>query len=100
MKKILFVLLVVAALVVVLPLSFKNSTPVAVDYFWGQTQLPLSWLVFGAFILGVLVALPFFALTGWGWKLKAKGLQKQVDGMIKQRKRDEIADKFHTQNEA
>lgn len=100
MKKILFIILVVAALIVILPLSFKNSTVVPVDYFFGQTSLPLSWLVFGAFILGVFVALPFFALTGWGWKLKAKGLQKQVDGLVKQRKRDEIAEQFHEQNKA
>lgn len=100
MKKIIFILLVVLALVVILPLSFKNSTVVPVDYFLGQTELPLSWLVFGAFILGVLVALPFFALTGWGWKLKAKGLQKQVDEIVKQRKRDEIANEFHEQKKA
>lgn len=94
MKKLIFILLLIAAFVVILPLSFNNSMPVEVDYFLGKQTLPLSWLIFGSFIFGVLVALPFFAFTGWGWKMKAKGLQKQVDELVKQRKRDEIAEDF------
>lgn len=100
MKKILFIVLVIVALLIILPFSFNNSQPVTVDYIFGQYQLPLSWLVFGAFILGVFIALPFFALTGWGWKLKAKGLKKQVDELVKQRQRDEIATKFNEEKEA
>lgn len=99
MKKLLFVLLVLIALIVILPLSFNNAQVVTVDYIFGQYKLPLSWLIFGAFILGVFIALPFFALTGWGWKLKAKGLQKQVKEMQKQRQRDEIATQFHEEKQ-
>lgn len=94
MKKILFILFLLVVIAVVLPLSFSNSQVVTVDYVIGTYELPLSWLIFGAFIIGVLVALPFFALTGWGWKMRAKGLKKQVDELVKQRKRDEIADQF------
>lgn len=98
MKKILFLLFLVVAIAVILPLSFNNAQPVVFSYVIGEYQLPLSWLVFGAFIIGFLVALPFFALTGWGWKIRAKGLEKQVDELIKQRKRDEIAQTFNQEN--
>ncbi len=94
MKKLLFIILVLVALVVTLTLSFNNSQEVMVNYVLGQYKLPLSWLIFGAFILGVLIALPFFAFTGWVWKLKAKSLQKKIDELIKQRQRDEIAKQF------
>lgn len=97
MKKILFVLFLLVAVAIILPLSFNNSQVVTVDYVMGTYQLPLSWLIFGAFIIGVLVALPFFALTGLGWKMRAKGLKKQVDELVKQRQRDEIADKFKSE---
>lgn len=100
MKKILFVLLVIAACLVILPMSYNNAAPVTVNYLYGSYTLSLSWLIIGAFIAGVLVALPFFALTGWSWKMRAKGLKKQVDELIKQRKRDEIADEFNQQTKA
>lgn len=94
MKKIVFILLSIVAVLIILPLSFNNADIVTVNYLLGQYDLPLSWVIFGAFIFGVLAALPFFALTGWGWKMRAKGLQKQVNELIKQRKRDEIAEQF------
>lgn len=94
MKKIVFILLSIVAVLIILPLSFNNADIVTVNYLLGQYDLPLSWVIFGAFIFGVLTALPFFALTGWGWKMRAKGLQKQVNELIKQRKRDEIAEQF------
>ncbi len=94
MKKILFIVFIILALAVILPLSFNNAQLVSFDYLLGKIELPLSWLIFGAFILGALLLLPFFALTGWGWKLRAKRLQKQVDELIKQRKKDEIAEQF------
>ncbi|PID66269.1 MAG: hypothetical protein CR975_03845 [Gammaproteobacteria bacterium] len=99
MKRVLFIILVLLALVVTLTLSFNNSQQVVVDYVLGQYQLPLSWVMFGAFILGVLIALPFFAFTGWVWKLKAKKLQKQIDEILKQRQRDEIAQQFHQEKQ-
>lgn len=99
MKKTLFILLILVALLIILPLSFNNAQSVSVDYVFGQQELPLSWLIFGAFIVGVFLALPFFALTGWGWKLKAKRLKKQVDELIKQRQRDEIATQFHQERQ-
>lgn len=97
MKKLLFILFLLIAVAVVLPLSFNNSQVVTVNYIVGSYQLPLSWLIFGAFIVGVLVALPFFALTGFGWKMRAKGLRKQVDELVKQRQRDEIAKQFNNE---
>ncbi len=100
MKKLLFIILVLVALVVTLTLSFNNSQEVMVNYVLGQYQLPLSWLIFGAFILGVLIALPFFAFTGWVWKLKAKSLQKKIDELIKQRQRDEIAKQFKEEKQS
>ncbi len=95
MKKILFIILVLVVLAVTLPLFFNNSQEVVVNYLVGQYKLPLSWLIFGSFIFGVLIALPFFAFTGWVWKLKAKSLQKKIDELLKQRQRDEIAKQFH-----
>lgn len=97
MKKIIFILFVLIALVVILPLSFNNAEPVTVNYLFGTYTLPLSWLIFGALIVGVFIALPFFALTGWGWKIKAKSLEKQVNELIKQRQRDEIENEFKAQ---
>ncbi|PIE45758.1 MAG: hypothetical protein CSA45_01730 [Gammaproteobacteria bacterium] len=94
MKKIVSIILGVLAFIIVLPLAYNNAQMVTFDYFFGTYQLPMSWLIFGAFIAGVLLSLVFFALTGWGWKLKAKGLQKQVNELIKQRKRDEISEQF------
>ncbi len=100
MKKIIFILLVIVALVVFLPLSFNNADSVSFDYIFGKYQLPLSWLMFGSFIVGVLVALPFFAITGLGWKLKARSLQKQVTELIRKRERDEIAEQFKAEKES
>ncbi len=100
MKKLLFIVLLLVALVVTLTLSFNNSQEVVVNYVFGQYKLPLSWLIFGAFILGVSVALLFFAFTGWVWKLKAKGLQKKIDELIKQRQRDEIAKQFQEEKQS
>ncbi len=100
MKKILFILFVILALAVILPLSFNNAQVVSFDYLFDKIDLPLSWLIFGAFILGVLLALPFFALTGWGWKIRARRLQKQVDELISKRKKDEIAKQFAEEKQA
>lgn len=100
MKKIIMILFVVIAIIIVLPLSYNNAQLVEVNYLFGSYQKPLSWFLIGSLILGALLALPFFALTGWGWKLKAKGLQKQVDELVKQRKRDEIADQFKAEKKA
>lgn len=99
MKKIVFILLALLALAIILPLSFNNAQVVTVNYLFGQIDLPLSWLIFGAFIVGVLVALPFFAVSGWGWKIRARRLQKQVDELIKKRKRDEIAEQFEQEKQ-
>ncbi len=100
MKKLLFIVLVLVALVVTLTLSFNNSQEVVVNYVLGQYTLPLSWLIFGSFIFGVLIALPFFAFSGWVWKLKAKSLQKKIDELIKQRQRDEIAKQFNQEKQS
>lgn len=100
MKKIIAGLVVLAAIVTILPLAYINSQVIEINYFFGVYAKPLSYTIGGAFIFGVLMALPFFALTGWGWKLKAKGLERQVDELIKQRKRDEIADQFKADKKA
>ncbi len=36
----------------------------------------------------------------FGWKIKARALKKQVDELIKQRQRDEIATQFNEEKEA
>lgn len=100
MKKFVVILLAIIAAIIILPLAYNNSQVVEISYFFGTYSRPLSWTIFGAFILGVLLALPFFALTGWGWKFRAKGLQKQVDELVKQRKRDEVADQFKSEKKA
>ncbi len=97
MKKLFVILLIIAAAIVVLPIAYRNSVVIDFDYFFDVYTMPLSWLIFGAFVLGVLFALVFFAITGLGWKLKARSLKKQVDELLKQRKRDEIAEQFETE---
>lgn len=94
MKKIIFIVFAVAAVLLLLPLSFNNSQTAEVNYLLGKLQLPLSHLVIYTFIAGVVVSLPFFAVTGWGWKMRARSLQKQIDELLKQRKRDDIAKQF------
>ncbi len=98
MKKILVVLLLIIATVVVLPLAYNNAQPIDFNYFFGVYQLPLSWLIIAAFSLGVLLSLIFFAFTGLVWKFRAKRLSKQIDELLKERKRSEIADNFKKDN--
>lgn len=97
MKKLFVILLGVISTIIVLPLAYNNSQPVDFNYFFGSYQLPLAWLTFGSFILGVLLAIIFFAISGLGWKLRAKSLNRQVDELLKQRKRDEIKDQFQAE---
>ncbi len=99
MKKLFVILLIVAAAIIVLPIAYNNADAVNFNYFFGTYSLPLSWVAFGSFVLGVLFSLVFFAITGLGWKLKARSLKKQVDELLKQRKRDEIAEKFNAEKQ-
>ncbi len=94
MKKIIFILLALLAIVIILPLSFNNSQIVEINYLLGKFNWPLSVVMLVSFLFGVLIALPFFALTGWGWKMRARSLQKKLNKLDKQRKRDEIAIQF------
>lgn len=94
MKKLFIVLLVAIAAIIVLPLTYNNAQNVTLNYLSYSYESHLSWFVIGAFLFGVLLSLVFFAITGLGWKMRAKGLRKQVDELLKQRKRDEIAEQF------
>ncbi|MGY0399291.1 MAG: LapA family protein [Ostreibacterium sp.] len=100
MKKFLFIVLAIIAILVILPLSFSNADTVTVNYLLGHLQAPLSWLMLGSFIFGVLIALPFFALTGWGWKIRARSLQKQMDKLITQSKQDDITKQFESEKKS
>ncbi|PIE45145.1 MAG: hypothetical protein CSA44_02535 [Gammaproteobacteria bacterium] len=97
MKKIVFIVLALLAIVVILPLSFNNSQVVEINYLFGKLNWPLSVVMLFSFLFGVLIALPFFALTGWGWKIRARSLQKKLNELTKQRKRDEIAVQFQAE---
>ncbi len=97
MKKIVFIVLALLAIVVILPLSFNNSQVVEINYLFGKLNRPLSEVIFASFLFGVLIALPFFALTGWGWKMRARSLQKKLNELAKQHKRDEIAVQFQAE---
>lgn len=97
MKKLLIILLGLIAAIIVLPLAYNNADKVTVNYLMLSYETHLAWLLIGAFLLGVILSLLFFAITGLGWKIKAKGLSKKVDELLKQRKRDEIAEQFQAE---
>ncbi len=99
MKKLLVILLIIVAAFTVLPIAFNNAHQVDFTFLnqeltFQTVKLSLSYIVFGAFVVGVLFAIVFFAITGLGWKIKARGLEKQVEELLKQRKRDEIEAQF------
>ncbi|MPV86557.1 lipopolysaccharide assembly protein LapA domain-containing protein [Ostreibacterium oceani] len=94
MKKFIFLILLVAAFVLILPFGFNNAEKVTVNYWFFSYSLRLSWVIIGAFILGVLFSLCFFGVSAWVWKLKAKTLQKQLNEMDKIRKKAEIKAAF------
>lgn len=99
MKKLFVVLLIAIAAIIVLPLTYNNAQNVTLNYLSLSYESHLSWFVIGAFLLGVLLSLVFFAVTGLGWKIRAKGLSRQVDELLKQRKRDEIEKQFKAEKE-
>ncbi len=70
MKKIIFILLALLAIVIILPLSFNNSQIVEINYLLGKFNWPLSVVMLVSFLFGVL------------------------NKLDKQRKRDEIAIQF------
>lgn len=94
MKKIIFIVLTLLAVLLILPLSFNNSHVVTVNYLVDSVNVPLSWVIFGALIAGVLLALPFFAVTGLVWKIRARGLEKQINNLLKSQQREAIAETF------
>ncbi len=100
MKKLVVILLLLLAAIVVIPLAYNNAQLVTVNYLTFSYETYLSWLIIGAFLVGVLLAVIFFAIAGLGWKIKAKGLKKQVDELLKQRKRDAIAEQFEAEKGA
>lgn len=97
MKKLLVIVLGLIAAIVVLPLTYNNTDKVTLNYLTFSYETHLSWLLIGAFLLGTILSLLFFAITGLGWKIKAKGLSKKVDELIKQRQREEIAEQFESE---
>jgi|GEM_PF-6123085 len=100
MKKIIFLLCLLVLSVIVLVIAYRNAEMVSFNYAFGEIQLPLAWLFFGAFLSGFLLAFLWFASIGLGWKFKAKSLQKQLDSNIRQEQRQKIAEQFAAQKNA
>ena len=57
MKKLGFILMAVAAIVVGLLIGTLNSSPVQLDLLWVQFELPLGLVILLGFSLGVLLGL-------------------------------------------
>ena len=58
--------------------GMHNSNVVAVDYLFGQAQLPLIYVMVLCFVLGALLTLLVFGLKSFFWRLRAKRLGHQL----------------------
>jgi len=55
--RIIYILLFVCFLVVGFVLAVLNSAPININYYYGWLELPLSFALLGAFIVGALTGL-------------------------------------------
>lgn len=97
MLKIVSTLFALIFLVLGVLLGILNPSPVSFDYYFNQVQMPLSVLLGGFLILGVLLTLIYSLWNLVVLNLKVRSLQrknnKQLNELIELRKAKDEADK-------
>lgn len=78
MSKIIGILLFFLVLIVGVSFSSLNSGPVAVNYYIGTVQLPLSVVMVSAFGLGVICAFLVLLLRGLSQRWQLAQLRREV----------------------
>ena len=77
LKTITYILLV-ATLVVAIIFAVANYSPVTINYFVGEIQIPLSILIFLIFLLGLLFGLALDSLILLRQRSQIQGLKKKI----------------------
>ncbi|ORU92593.1 MAG: hypothetical protein A6F72_05115 [Cycloclasticus sp. symbiont of Poecilosclerida sp. N] len=76
--KFIYLLLFVTILVVGFVLSILNSAPIKINYYYGWLEIPLSFALLGAFILGTLVGLSSKVWSTLVWRRRYSKLTKEA----------------------
>lgn len=74
----LYVLLFISILVVGFVLSILNSAPIKINYYYGWLEIPLSFALLGAFILGTLIGLSSKVWSNQVLKHRYRKLSKET----------------------
>lgn len=71
---------IVLIIIVVIGISFAilNASPVTVDYYAAKTTLPLSIVIFVAFVLGVIVGILVMLPKWLSARFSVRRLRKQI----------------------
>ncbi|MBT8445560.1 MAG: LapA family protein [Gammaproteobacteria bacterium] len=73
--------LVLVLVVVFVGLAFhiKNDAPISLNYYLGTAELPLSWVVVAALLLGVLLGAVVTSFSILRLKMEIRGLRREKE---------------------
>jgi len=77
--KFLYLTLFVLILVIGFVLAILNSAPININYYYGWIEIPLSFALLGAFIVGALMGLVSKAWSNWVLRQRYAKLSKQAE---------------------
>ncbi|MGB0238601.1 MAG: LapA family protein [Cycloclasticus sp.] len=77
--KLLYLLLFLIVLVFGFVLSILNSAPVKINFYYGWLEMPLSFALLAAFILGVLIGLSSKIRSNLVLRHRYSKLSKEAD---------------------
>lgn len=71
---------IVLIIILIIGISFAilNASPVTVDYYAAKTTLPLSIVIFGSFVLGIIVGILVMLPKWLSARFSIRRLRKQV----------------------
>ncbi|MBI5449892.1 MAG: LapA family protein [Gammaproteobacteria bacterium] len=78
MMRMIAVLLVLFIVMVALLFGLLNAGTVTLDYYWGQWQLPLSWLLLLTLVAGMMIGVLLGLLRVIRLQLQLRGLRRQL----------------------
>ncbi|HIF18310.1 MAG TPA: LapA family protein [Cycloclasticus sp.] len=76
--RLVYLLLFVVILAVGFVLSILNSAPITINYYYGWLELPLSFALLIAFIMGALIGLSSKIWSSLRWRQRYSKLSKEA----------------------
>jgi uncharacterized integral membrane protein len=76
--RLIYLLLFIVVLGIGFVLSILNSAPIKINYYYGWLELPLSFALIGAFIVGALMGLSSKIWSNLAWRHRYSKLTKEA----------------------